>query len=406
MDRADRLISNRAPMRILGVTICLILAAVIGAWVLSGILADRVMAREIAAMLSISGGGAFTDAPAPDTIAAGEALWADYGIRADLMPSLMADYDSVRLLFFWCMMIASVLVCLIGCVAALFEVNRIYIQLEALRTDCLALAEQTQALAELRGEVFGSVHRVCEGVNQVAGRMRYLSGRLMKEKNFMKDFLTDFSHQIKNTLAGIRLSSDMLTELERLSPEQRETLAAELDNQLAEIEQLVAASLKLAKLNADAVLYEKAPYPLEKTCEKAVSRLNPLLRTRNISVELRTDETAMLFHDPVWLGEAVQNLLQNAADHAECSVISLEMERIPGAVKLSIADNGRGIPQLEIPKLFERFGKKSTGNGVQSVGVGLAIAKQIVEAHNGAITVYSEPGKGTRFELLFLTPAQ
>lgn len=405
MDRADRLISNRAPMRILGVTICLILAAVIGAWVLSGILADRVIAREIAAMLSISGGGAFTDAPAPDTIAVGEALWADYGIHADMMPALMADYDGVRLLFFWCMTIAAVLVCLIGCGAALFEVNRIYIQLEALRTDCLALAEQTQELAELRGEVFGSVHRVCEGVNQVAGRMRYLSGRLLKEKNFMKDFLTDFSHQIKNTLAGIRLSSDMLTELERLSPEQRETLATELDGQLAEIEQLVAASLKLAKLNADAVLYEKADYPLEKTCEMAVSRLNPLLRTRNISVELRTDD-ALLFHDPVWLGEAVQNLLQNAADHAECSTVSLEVEQIPGAVKLCIADNGRGIPQMEIPKLFERFGKKSTGNGVQSVGVGLAIAKQIVEAHNGAITVYSEPGKGTRFELLFLTPAQ
>ena len=80
----------------------------------------------------------------------------------------------------------------------------------------------------------------------------------------------------------------------------------------------------------------------------------------------------------------------------------MELTAIPGAVRLSIADNGKGMPQSEIPQLFERFGKKSGSAVMQSAGVGLAIAKQIIEAHNGEICVYSEIGKGTRFEILFL----
>jgi len=107
-------------------------------------------------------------------------------------------------------------------------------------------------------------------------------------------------------------------------------------------------------------------------------------------------------HDAVWLCEAIGNLLKNAADHSGCCEIRMELTKIPGAVKLCIADNGKGIPQSEIPTLFDRFGKKSNNATMQSAGVGLAIAKEIIEAHNGEICVYSEMGRGTRFEILFL----
>ena len=111
-------------------------------------------------------------------------------------------------------------------------------------------------------------------------------------------------------------------------------------------------------------------------------------------------DEGLLRHDPVWMEEAIGNLIKNAVDHARCSRISLHLETIPGAVKLIVSDDGCGIPQQEIPHLFEHFGHKRKGHDVRSVGIGLAITRQIIEAHGGVLAVYSEPGHGTQIEIL------
>ncbi|MBR1457903.1 MAG: HAMP domain-containing histidine kinase, partial [Oscillospiraceae bacterium] len=213
-------------------------------------------------------------------------------------------------------------------------------------------------------------------------------------------FLTDFSHQIKNILAGVRLSSDMLTELEHLSDQQRETLSREMDQQLDAMEQLTFSALRLAKLNADAVEYEMSEKPLLTACENVLKRMASQLREAKIIAEMDAADEGLLRHDPVWMEEAIGNLIKNAVDHARCSRISLHLETIPGAVKLIVSDDGCGIPQQEIPHLFERFGHKRKGHDVRSVGIGLAITRQIIEAHGGVLAVYSEPGHGTQIEIL------
>ncbi len=398
----DRFLNNRPLHLIVAFFMSLFLLEIAASWFCSELLADFIMKEQITAMLSVSGGGSFVGEPEADAIAAGEELFRIYGVSTDMIPSLMHGYKTLRMTLFGVMTGCAALVCIPGMLFALHQVNRICSQLEELHLDCLAISEQLIGNVRLQGEDFSSVRRICEGVNLIAKRMNYISGSLHEEKNFLKDFLTDFSHQMKTSLAVVRLNSDMLTQMEQLPPDKKQQLSEEVSAHLDGMETLVISALKLAKLNVDAVVYEMSETDMNRTCKAAVNRMQPILRKNRIQLQFREDSSISFAHDAVWLCEAIGNLLKNAADHGECTQISMELMQISGAVKITIADDGKGIPQAEIPHLFERFGKKSNNASMQSAGVGLAIAKRIIEAHNGGICVYSELGKGTSFELLFL----
>ncbi|MBQ9695991.1 MAG: HAMP domain-containing histidine kinase [Oscillospiraceae bacterium] len=400
MDKTERLLSNRASRRILLMTVMLVCLSCVIAWFFSGMLADHLMAEEIRAILAVAGGGGFTAYPEGDSIRAGAELYLDYGISESMSPRLMAGYADLRMHLFCVMAAGFSVLCCIYCLAALRETDRISKMLEELRMECIALTEIQKTEAMLPDQPLSSVHRLGEQINRLAARMQYFNRRLDKEKAYLRDFLTDFSHQIKNILAGVRLSSDMLTELEHLSDQQRETLSREMDQQLDAMEQLTFSALRLAKLNADAVEYEMSEKPLLTACENVLKRMASQLREAKIIAEMDAADEGLLRHDPVWMEEAIGNLIKNAVDHARCSRISLHLETIPGAVKLIVSDDGCGIPQQEIPHLFERFGHKRKGHDVRSVGIGLAITRQIIEAHGGVLAVYSEPGHGTQIEIL------
>lgn len=402
MDRTDRFVNNRAPKLLLGFFLTLFLCFLIGGWFLSGMLAGEIVHEQIGSMLALAGGGAFLDEPDTERIRAGEELFSAYGVHAEMSASLMPQYSRIRNLLFLLISCISGSICLLGCAFSLRRLDRIYTELEELRADCFTIAEELEGKAALRGEDFGCVRRICEGVNLIAGRMAHLSGNLYQEKQFLKDFLTDFSHQMKTSLTVVRLNTDLLHEAEHLPEAQKYQLSEEIMLHLDSMEELVLSTLKLAKLNADAVVYTQTDTDLCMTCNAAIRRMQPLLRQKAVAAQLDAPDPVSLPHDHVWLCEAVCNLLKNAADHSGCTELHMELTAIPGAVKLSVADNGKGMPQSEIPQLFERFGKKSGSAVMQSAGVGLAIARQIIEAHNGEICVYSEIGKGTRFEILFL----
>jgi signal transduction histidine kinase len=135
----------------------------------------------------------------------------------------------------------------------------------------------------------------------------------------------------------------------------------------------------------------------------AVKRISPLLRKRNIRINAELPEDISLVCDKGWLCEAIENIIKNSADHSECTEITAELTKNPIMTTLAISDNGKGIPQEEIPKLFDRFSKKSQDSSMYSSGLGMSIAQKIVRGNNGEIFVYSEVGKGTRFEFVFIT---
>lgn len=402
MDRTDRLINNRAPRRMLLLFVIFLLAAAGGSFLLATHLAEHILSGQIDAMLSALGGGSFTAPPDPDAVAKGEAFLSQYGIRAGMEPRLMEGFAPLRMRLFWSIFLLSGGLGMLCLLLSLYQLRPIYRDLEEIRIECLRIAEGNAAVVGLHGEDFSCIRRVCDGINLIAVRMGHFSNRLWKEKQYLKEFLTDFSHQMKTSLAIIRLNSDMIADMDSLPPEEKTRLSDEILLHLDGMETLVISALKLAKLSAEAVVYEMNEPDLAETCRDALRRISPLLRSKEIDVSVETAPEIVFLHDRTWLREAIENLLKNIADHSGCRKASLSIESIPGAVKLTITDDGVGMEQSEIPRLFERFGKKSNNATMQSAGVGMAIAKKIIEAHRGGITVYSSPGAGTRFEILFL----
>ena len=137
-------------------------------------------------------------------------------------------------------------------------------------------------------------------------------------------------------------------------------------------------------------------------CRIAVKRMSPLLRSKNITVNSDLSDEIKFLCDKGWLCEAIENIIKNSADHSDCTEISLELKENPIMITLALSDNGKGIPQEEIPKLFDRFSSRSNDKTMYSSGLGMSIAQKIVRANGGDIMVYSEIGKGTRFEFVFI----
>lgn len=401
MDRFDLILNNRLPKRLLLSALLSITVGAVIAWFLSAYCADQIMTEQIRRMFAVLGDGSFTKLPTEAAISKGSEAAAQYGISADMSPRMMQGWDTIRLQLFFMILLVVIVSVLLLLSAAMHGALRECMLMEQIRSSCLAIASMKAKRSPTVSDPHQSIERLNESINAIADRLQHLDDTAKKDKQFLVEFLTDFSHQLKTGLAVIRLNTDLLEEPSMLTSQQHSQLTEELSVQLDQMELLVRSSLKLAKLNADAVSYQMASADLSKTCEAAVQSVAAMLRQKQIALTF-TPLSIPLSHDAIWLREAVENLMTNAAEHADCTAMKLWLYEDPVLVKIVVEDNGKGIPQSEIPTIFERFHKKSNSNTMDSVGIGLSISKKIVEGHGGHILVYSDLQKGTSFEIIFM----
>ncbi|MCM1133325.1 MAG: HAMP domain-containing histidine kinase [Ruminococcus flavefaciens] len=386
MDRIDKFINNHSPKKTVLAFFAVLIVSALLSLVLSGKIADYAVREQINAYL---------------LTADGESL-SRYGIRPDMPAKLMPGWSEMRNTVFWIIFSSLGLCSLFWTVFAIHRVFEIYNQLETLSRECRKSADKLDNMITMHGEDACCVRRISENAELLAKRMTYLNRCLEYEKNYLRDFLGDFSHQIKTALAVIRLNADMLTETENLPEEQTEELYNEIQLNLDGVELLVVQAIKLARLESQTVEYNMQNLCFADTCNTALKRISPVLRSRNISLTADLPCNIRLNHDKGWLCEAIENLLKNSADHSECTEIRVELEENPAMIKLSMTDNGKGIPQQDIPTLFEPFARKISDITMKSAGLGMSVAQKIVRNHSGEIVVYSEQGKGTRFEIVFI----
>lgn len=398
MDRAERLISNSGSRRLVISWLAGIVFAGIGSWLLSGRIAGHIISAEIRTVLGVAGGGSVTAPPDPIRIAAGADILAPIGVYENAPPELMPDYADARTAIFLGLFAFAAVLLTLFALCAYLQTDRIYSELEGVYQDCMKLAELPDNQPALRGTDGSSLRRVCSGIRYIADQSRHASSALRTEKQQLSDFLADFSHQLKGALSIVRLNRDMLNELKLPEAEQKR-LSGEITEQLDRMESLVLQGLKLAKLDASAVKYQFTETALAETCRIAESRVMPIFRQKGIALSLSGDPTIRFPHDRIWLCEALENLLRNAAEHAGCTETVIALEQLPGAVKLTVTDNGSGIPQEQIRHLFDRF--SSGSSAPDHTGIGMAIANRVFSAHGGALTVFSEPDAGTQFLAVF-----
>ncbi len=222
-----------------------------------------------------------------------------------------------------------------------------------------------------------------------------------KDKNVLQRSLEDISHQIKTPLTSISIMLDNIKENPQMDLHTRQEFIYEISRQIEWINWLVISLLKLSKLDSNTVDFKHEEINAENLINNVIKNLAIPLDIKQQSV-IVTGNNETFIGDYNWELEALTNIVKNCMEHTpENKKIYINCEKNNFNTKIVIRDEGNGIDREDIKHIFERFykGKNSSEN---SVGIGLALSKSIIEKDNGYILCTSEVGKGTTFEIKYI----
>lgn len=223
-----------------------------------------------------------------------------------------------------------------------------------------------------------------------------------KEKTNLSNSLTDISHQLKTPLTSIRIMIDNIQNNPDMDEKTRNEFIEDISKQIDWISSLVISLLKLAKFDAGSIVMRDEEINVKKLIQNIISNLAILIDIKNIKIEENISEQITLFADYNWQLEALTNIIKNCVEHSfDGGKIKIEAESNSVFTKIIITDEGEGIEKKDLNRIFERF-YKSAKSSENSIGIGLALAKTIIEKERGYIKVESEVGKGTKFEIKYL----
>lgn len=252
----------------------------------------------------------------------------------------------------------------------------------------------------------GELNRLFHEVNSLVSILNAHAENEGRARHFLKDTLSDISHQLKTPLAALNIYNGILQE----NPADAATVkefAALSEQELDRIETLVQNLLKITKLDAGTIILEKETENIADLMASLERRFSILAQQQDKVLTFSGAEDILLVCDPHWLEEAVGNLIKNALDHTKAgNSIHVTWQAFASIVQIVVADNGCGIHPEDLPHIFKRFYRSRFSKDTQGIGLGLSLAKAIVEAHNGTIEVDSELGMGSTFTINFLNPTK
>lgn len=223
-----------------------------------------------------------------------------------------------------------------------------------------------------------------------------------EEKEKLSIAIADISHQLKTPLTSIRIMLDNISDNPDMPQEIREDFIQDISKQVEHMSSLVISLLKTAKFDAGTIKMENEEIDAKKLIDSVINNLAILIEIKETEVITKIDEKAIFIADYKWQQEALTNILKNAIEHSQPkSNIYIIVENTSIFLKIKIKDEGQGIEQKDLKHIFERFYKAKNCNE-DSIGIGLSLAKTIIEQNNGYIKATSEVGKGTLFEIKYI----
>ena len=252
----------------------------------------------------------------------------------------------------------------------------------------------------------GELYRLFHTVNSLAAVLNAHADNELREKEFLKNTISDISHQLKTPLAALNIYNGLLqdgdTELSMVKE-----FADLSEQELDRIETLVQNLLKITKLDAGTIVLQKNAENIEDMMQDIELHFAYRARQEKKKIILSGSDHLSLFCDRDWLSEAIDNIVKNAFDHTESgAVIGITWKELPSGIQIVVKDNGCGIHPEDIHHIFKRFYRSRFSKDTQGIGLGLPLAKAVIEAHGGAIEVDSELGRGTSFTMNFLIPTK
>lgn len=244
----------------------------------------------------------------------------------------------------------------------------------------------------------GELSKLQNQIAKITVMLQTQANAMKQDKKELSTALSDISHQIKTPLTSINVMLDIVKEPNVDETTKKEYLH-EITKQLNSINWLVTELLKLSRLDSGVVQFQNEPINLDKLIEEVKQKMAIPLELKNQTLEINIQKNSQMQGDYNWTKEAITNIVKNCIEHTEENK-KIYIDIIENAlyVQITIKDEGEGISEADLPYIFNRF-YKGKGSSKESFGIGLALAKSIIEKQNGEIKVHSKIGEGTEFRI-------
>ena len=223
----------------------------------------------------------------------------------------------------------------------------------------------------------------------------------LKDKLNLKDSLSDISHQLKTPLTSITIMIDNILDNEEMDSKTRRKFLINIKREIININFLVQNLLKLSKFDANVIKFNKDEVLIKDIVDEAIKKVSALSELKGVSIKVSGDKGSTIKCDFMWEVEALSNIIKNSIEHIEKDgFVEVNYTKNKVYSRILIRDNGVGINEDDLPYIFDRF-YKGKNTSKDSVGIGLALSKSIIEKDNGSISVKSTPNIGTIFTIKY-----
>ena len=223
----------------------------------------------------------------------------------------------------------------------------------------------------------------------------------LKDKLNLKDSLSDISHQLKTPLTSITIMIDNILDNEEMDSKTRRKFLINIKREIININFLVQNLLKLSKFDANVIKFNKDEVLIKDIVDEAIKKVSALSELKGVSIKVSGDKGSTIKCDFMWEVEALSNIIKNSIEHIEKDgFVEVNYTKNKVYSRILIRDNGVGINSEDLPYIFDRF-YKGKNTSKDSVGIGLALSKSIIEKDNGSISVKSTPKIGTIFTIKY-----
>lgn len=271
-----------------------------------------------------------------------------------------------------------------------------YREIRKLSTALSRAAAQGQVL-DLRSNREGELSILQNDIYKITSALAGQADHLRQDKRFLADSLSDISHQLKTPLTSLLVHSDLLQN-EDLPAEKRRAFLQSISLQLERIRWLVSSLLKLSRIDAAVVDFKNEPVALHRLLSQTAEPLLPLAEQRRVALSIDCSRELQWQGDAEWTREALGNLLKNCIEHTPVDGnVAIRCIDNPLHTSIVIQDNGTGFSDKDLPRLFERFYRGQAGADTEGVGIGLAMAKSILQAQRADVLAENAEEGGARF---------
>ena len=247
----------------------------------------------------------------------------------------------------------------------------------------------------------GDWYSLFHAINEMATILSAHAENQRQTKEFLQDIISDVSHQIKTPLSALKMYHEII-ESHKDDAATVSSFTEKSQREIKRMEDVIYTLLKLARLDAGIIQMEKVPENLSVLMQDVLERFETWAEREHKTITLSGKEDIVLSCDALWVSEAIGNIVKNALEHTENGGhIGVKWSQSPLMTQIEISDDGKGIHPEDLYNIFKRFYRSRFSSDDHGIGLGLPLAKSIVEAHGGTISVTSSLGAGTTFTLNF-----